>query len=255
MVLKGKNEGVSTPFDAPLWSLTSDETIEYRNCDVLCGVFESTRELEAILPEGLEFYSDPPQASYWLSYYSDSTVGSYYEYISMIIVQDEEGDFGYYVPYIYVTNEAALAAGRELVGAPKKLAHLKIEREFDFLQGTMERPAGKRLITITFHPQSRAAPEIVAMYLPEKINMYSVRHLPPIKGEGGVTQLIKWCSIIDIHKDPQDRETVWMGADTVTYDSPSNADPIHKLKVNEMIASLYMQFDMTLGVTKILKEY
>jgi len=50
MVLKGKNEGVSTPFDAPLWSLTSDETIEYRNCEVLCGVFESTRELEATLP-------------------------------------------------------------------------------------------------------------------------------------------------------------------------------------------------------------
>jgi acetoacetate decarboxylase len=255
MVLKGKNEGFSIPFDAPLYSLSADEVIEYRNCEVLCGVFETVKDVEAILPEGLEFFSDPPQAAYWLSWYGDSTVGPYYEYISMIMVQDEEGDFGYYIPYIYVTNDAALAAGRELAGAPKKLAHMNIARDFDFLQGTLERPAGKRLTTITFNLQSRASGDIVESYLPEKTFLYSIRHLPPIKGKGGVTQLIKWYASIDIHKDPRDRKAAWTGPVTVTYDSPSNQDPVHKLKVENIIAALYLQFDMALGVEKILRTY
>jgi len=255
MVLKGKNEGVSIPFDAPTWSLTAENTIDYRNCEALLGVFLSTPDLEAIMPEGLEFFSDPPQAAYWLSKYSDSTVGPYHEYISMIMVEDGEGDFGYYIPYIYVTNEVALTAGRELAGAPKKLAHMNIARDFDFLQGTIERPAGKRLSTITFQLQTRAESGIVNSYLPPKIYLYSIRHLPPIKGKGGVTQLIKWYAIIDMHKDPQGRDAVWMGPVTVTYDSPSNADPIHKLKIDQILAGLYIQFDMTLGVEKILKEY
>lgn len=255
MVLKGKAEGISIPFDAPLWSLTADGTIEYRNSEALLGVFESTPDVEALLPEGLELFSEPPQCAYWLSYYSDSTLGPYYEYIGMIMVIDEEGDFGYYFPYIYVTNDAALAAGRELAGAPKKLAKLDIRRDYEFIQGTMERPSGKRLITITQQLESMASKPILDSWLPKKTYLYSVRHLPPIKGVGGATELIKWYAVIDRHKDQRGREVAFMGPCTITYDSPSMADPIHNLKVGNVLASLYIQFDMALGAEKVLRKY
>lgn len=255
MVLKGEEEGDSIPFDAPLYSFTQDKTIEYWNCEALIGIFQTTPQIEKILPEGLELYSDPPQAGFWLSHYSNSTVGPYYEWLSLIMVEDDEGDFGYYIPYIYVTNDAALAAGREAAGAPKKLAKMNIDRELEFINGQIERPEGKRLATINLQPQTRAPMSMLENYLGEKTFLYSVRHLPPLDGEGGVTQLIKWYAKPKIHKDPEEQEKVWMGPVSFTYDSHSNADPIHKLEIEEILAALYAEFDMSLGFEKILKKY
>ncbi len=255
MVLKGEDEGDSIPFDAPLYSFTEDETIEFWNCEALLGIFQTTSKIEKILPEGLELSSDPPQAGYWVSHYSNSTVGPYYEWISLIMVEDEEGDFGYYIPYIYVTNDAALAAGREMAGAPKKLAEMNIDRDLEFINGYIERPEGKRLATINFQPQTRASMSMLENYLGEETVLYSVRHLPPLDGEGGTTQLVKWYADASIRKDPRNEDKVWMGPVTLTYDSHSNADPIDKLEVDEVLAALYMEFDMSLGFEKILREY
>jgi acetoacetate decarboxylase len=250
-----KEKQIGIPFDAPLYAATDEGTIEYRNCEALLGLFESTQELEKLVPPELEFTATPPQAAYWLAWYSFSTVGAYYEYISMVMVRDADGDFGYYIPYIYVTNEAALAGGRELFGAPKKLASMNMGKELEFIQGTVERPAGKRLATITFQPQSRMSGEILGIFLTEKIYLYSIRHLPPLKGEGGHTQLIKWYSSVKLHTDPGGLPTAWTGKTSLTYDSPSLSDPIHNLKLGTMMLSAYIQFDMILGGEKILKEY
>lgn len=255
MVLKGEEEGDSIPFDAPLYSFTNEQTIEYWDCEALLGIFQTTPNIEKIIPEDLELYSDPPQAGYWLAYYSNSTLGPYYEWISLVMVEDEEGDFGYYIPYIYVTNDAALAAGREVAGAPKKLAEMNIKRELEFIKGSIERPGGKRLATINFQTRTRAPMELLDDYLGEKIFLYSVRHMPPLDGEGGHTQLVKWYAKPSIHKDPSDTEKVWMGPTTLTYDSHSDADPIDKVQVDEILAALYSEFDMELGFVKILKEY
>ncbi|WP_271591200.1 acetoacetate decarboxylase family protein [Bradyrhizobium sp. CCBAU 65884] len=62
--------------------------------------------------------------------YPSSTVGPYLECYSGIQVRDPGGETGFYIPYIYVTtNDAALASGREVLGAPKKLAHITLIRE------------------------------------------------------------------------------------------------------------------------------
>jgi len=119
----------------------------------------------------------------------------------------------------------------------------------------MERPAGKRLLTITFQPQSRMFSEVLRAVMPEKTYLYSVRHLPPIEGEGGHTQLIKWYANVILHADPKGLNTAWLGLTSITYDSPSVSDPIHKIKPETMIAAVYIQFDMILGFEKILKEY
>lgn len=262
MVLKGGKEGYSIPFDSPLYGAglspgTPAERlkIEYRNCDCLVAMVETDKSVEALLPEGLELFSDPPYAGLWISRYSFSTLGEYNEFLAVIQVKDVRGEMGYYIPYIYVTNDAAMAAGRELAGAPKKLAHIEFLQEYDVIQATMERPRGKRLLTFTFKPDERVTPDLVSSILPRPTPLLSVRHLPPIKGGDGLTQLVKWYSLIDFHRDPQGRDTIWTGPASVTYDSPSAIDPIHRIPIRELVAAIYFQFDMTLGIIEVQKEY
>lgn len=66
----------------------------------------------------------------WFADYPHTTLGEFKEYVSFITVTvDEEG--GAYIPHIYVDNDAALAAEREVLGAPKKFAHIKYEKDVD----------------------------------------------------------------------------------------------------------------------------
>lgn len=165
------------PHDSPLYEIDEERGIEYRNCEAITGFFTIKNDITELLPEGLNPYSAPAQGGIWLSHYSFSTVGEYYEYLTVIQVEDEQGDMGYYIPYIYVTNDAALAAGRELAGAPKKFAKIGLVKEYDVIMGYLERPAGKRLVTFVMKPNTRAAGTLIDFILPKPTYLYSVRHL------------------------------------------------------------------------------
>ncbi len=261
MVLKG-DEGFSIPFDSSLYGTQASPNtpakeieIEYRNCDALITFFSISSDVEGILPEGVEAYADPPQGGLWLSRYNFSTVGVYNEFISIIQVEDANGDQGYYIPYIYVTNDAAMAAGREIAGAPKKLAEINLDKKLDVIEGSLERPAGKELVSMTFKPEERAKGGLVDNLLPDKTPLLSIRHMPPIEGEDGLTQLIKWYAEIDFHEDPQGERAIWMGPMSVDYVSSSKVDPVDKIGIGEIYASIYFQFDMKLGFTEVEKEY
>ena len=256
MVLKGGEKGLSIPFDAPLFDFSRERGIEYRNCEALVAAFMIEGDIEEILPQGIEPFSDPPQGAIWISRYGYSTLGQYNEHISLIMVKDVHGELGYYIPYIYVTNDAAMAAGRELAGAPKKIADITLENKADYIEGTLDRPSGKRLITFTFKPVERAMGNVVDAYLPYPTPLLSIRHLPWIKEPGdGLTQLISWYAEIDYHKDPKGERMIWMGPASITYDSPSVSDPVHKLQIGEMLTALYFQFDMKLNVVEVQKKY
>jgi acetoacetate decarboxylase len=92
--------------------------------------------------------------------YGLAGVGPYLEPYSAIHVRDPAGEMGFYIPYIYVTNDVAEAAGREVFGAPKKLVTIELKREYELIQGTLERPTGKRLLTLTAQPASPMDPAI-----------------------------------------------------------------------------------------------
>lgn len=243
------------PHDSPLYEVDEDRGIEYRNCDAIVGFFTIKGDVSDLLPEGLKAYSKPAQGGIWISHYSFSTVGVYHEYLTVIQVEDEQGDMGYYIPYIYVTNDSALAAGRELAGAPKKLANIGLVKELDVVMGYLERPTGKRLVTFVMKPNTRALGGMIDFVLPKPTYLYSVRHLPPIKGKGGVTQLVKWYADIDFHVDPKGERAIFMGPGNITYDSPSVIDPVHKVEIDTLMTALYFQFDMKLGFVDILREY
>lgn len=243
------------PFDSPLYEVDEERGIEYRNCEAVTAFFTIKNDITSILPKGLKSFSIPPQGGIWIAHYSFSTLGEYYEYLTVIQVEDLNGNMGYYIPYIYVTNDAALAAGRELAGAPKKLAKISLDKEYDVIQGILERPSNKRLVTFTMKPNVRASFDFIQAILPKPTYLYSVRHMPPIKNKGGITQLIKWYADISFHVDPDGERIIYAGPASVTYDSPSTIDPVHKIMIEDILMAIYFQFDMKLGIEDILLEY
>jgi acetoacetate decarboxylase len=262
MVLQGNSEGFSPPFDSSLFGASvglgtpgTDYEIEYSGCEAIGAFFTTSPDVRALLPEGVEPYSDPPSAGVLLAHYPHSTVGVYHEYLSVIQVADVDGNMAYYIPYIYVTNDAALAAGRELAGAPKKIADMALERDGSVYRATMDRPEDTRLVTMTTTPETRATGSMIDTILPEKTPLLSVRHLPPIEGGDGCTQLVKWYATIDFHTDEDDVPKRWLGPTDLRYEAESPIDPVHNLAVEDLMAGMYINFDMKLGVTEVQKEW
>jgi hypothetical protein len=99
-----------------------------------------------------------------------------------------------------------------------------LKRECDLIQGTLERPTGKRLLTLT--AQAAVADPHLAVY--------SIRHLPPIVGKGGVTQLVKWYVGTTYRRDERGEEVLFTGPTSLTYDSPSVIDPVHNLAIGQI---------------------
>lgn len=262
MVLQGNEEGFAPPFDASLFGASfppdtpgTDYEIEYEDCEAVTAVFATSPDVGDLLPEGIEPMSDPPTAGVILAHYPFSTVGAYHEFITVIQVTDARGDMAYYVPYIYVTNDAALAAGRELAGAPKKLAAIDLDHEGDQVRGTLERPEGRELVAVSAKPEERAGGGLFETLFPEKTPLLSIRHLPPIEGGDGLTQLVRWYAAIDFHEDGGGDRKAWLGPTEVAYGDHSVVDPIDRVPVVEMLTGGYMRFDMRLGVREVQREW
>jgi acetoacetate decarboxylase len=144
------------PFDAPLYQPDKEHGSAFLNCQTVHTVFTIASDVKRLLPKELVPAANPAIGLVTIAHYGFSNFGSYLEQYSAIQVRDPSGDTGYYIPYIYVTsNDAALAAGREGLGAPKKQGHIELIREGDLIQGTLERPTGKRLLTLTVQPNTR----------------------------------------------------------------------------------------------------
>lgn len=263
MVLQGDDEGFTPPFDSSVYGKSfsprtkaSEFTIEYDDCYAFSAFFtvDDQETARGVLPEGVEPFSTPMQGGVVFARYPFSTVGEYNEVIYLLQVEDLDGEMAYYIPYIYVTNEAAMAAGRELAGAPKKIADINLSLDGSIYEASIERPTGKKLASITVTPEKRATGSFVDALLPSPAPLLSVRHLPPISGGDGLTQLVKWYADFQMYDD-EDGRKMWIGPTTLTYGSESAHDPVHKLKHDEILMGGYMRFDMELGVTEVQKEW
>jgi acetoacetate decarboxylase len=265
MVLQGEEEGFAPPFDSSMYGASfspstpgTEYAIEYDDCDALAAFFtledESSEQARALLPEGVEPFSEPMQGGVLVARYPFSTVGEYNEFIALLQVEDTNGEMAYYIPYIYVTNDAAMAAGRELAGAPKKMADIEFEREGSVYEATMERPTGKRLLSLTATPEQRATGGMVDALLPSPTPLLSVRHLPPVEGGDGLTQLVEWYADFEFEEDKEGRK-MWNGPASVAYESHSAQDPVHKLQPDSVLMGAYSEFSMELGVTEVQKEW
>ena len=98
----------------------------------------------ALIPKELQLVKIPQlpgQASalaVFAKYRENDQIGPYMEVIISLPVL-YKGQLSLYVPYIYVDTDAAMTAGREFGGYPKKFAHIEMRHFGSLLLGTMSR--------------------------------------------------------------------------------------------------------------------
>jgi acetoacetate decarboxylase len=247
MVLKGGVKGYSIPLNAPLYP--TGVPIVYYGCRVMVALATVDRSsIDPLLPEGVDVTSDQPLAVFWVGEYPMSNVGSYREALIALQVSTRDLPLAYYIPYIYVTNDQALAAGRELLGAPKKLAEINMRWEGELLKGELVR--GSKLLEITVQPREKGTLEGLKAIMPEEIPLLSIRTLPPIRDHPGIAQLVQWRAKIIIPEKPR----ILIGPAALKL-ARTIADPLDEIKVTSVITGLYTEFDMELHTDKILKEW
>lgn len=262
MILQGDQEGVSPPYDAPLYGRgfspdtpASTFSSDYLDCSALASFFTLARPIRGLLPEGVEPTSDPAIGGFIVADYPFSTLGSYRELIAMVQVVGPEGETANYIPYIYVTNDIAMAAGREIAGAPKKIADIDLREDGTGVQGIVERPEGIRLLTMTGNPEVRVGEDSdVWDLMDEASSLLSVRGLPPIEGGDGMAQLVRWSSEMNFKQSDGEPE-VWEGPASVSFDTRVKRDPLYKLEVEEYLLGIYSRFNLQLKLDEVVRTW
>lgn len=242
-----------TPMDAPLYRVDTDRGVEYWGCRAVMAAFALSGDLSDLIPTGLHL-PESPLGIVFIADYGASTLGPYSEFVSLIQVVDDEGAMGMYIPYIYVTNDSAMAAGREVLGAPKKLADISISKDLDVVTGSLSRPSGTPLATVTVSAVDRLDPELMEMVLPEGTPFYSLRYLPAPLGGVEVNELVRWTNDVAVHEDSFGDPLAFGGPGALDYSSSSRVDPVHRLGVGSMIATVYIEFDLRLRTGQVLRS-
>ena len=206
-----------------------------------------------ILPDGLEL-SEPATASMIIAHYHFSTFGPYHEAI-MAIGCTFEGQPMNYLPYLFVTHEAPLIAGREICGYPKKLGHVELTQQSEEYMGIIERPKGNRIATGIMRTVDNVPTDDFT-----SLPIVNLKVIPDAEDKGdnagpALAQLVS--SEFDLRPIvATDGPTeLWSGPGSLVYNSPTFNDPWHKLGVEEVDSCLYGFFNLCLPFGKIIKEY
>lgn len=239
MGLSPEKWGYSNPIIAPLYP---EPPIYWPRCEVQLVLYETKEEnVREVIPQPLEPNGNEVIA--WVSNFPMSTQGAFHE--AALYVQVKYGDHeGVYEPFLYVTNEVPLTAGREIWGFQKKLANIRLILEREQVKGTVER-AGVKIMT-TISTLERPARTDKLPFGP----IFSLKNIPPAEeGEKPLRQLI----LTEGELSPRP-DQVFEGRGSINFER-SEIDPLYKLEPTRVIAGFYGIFDAQLPLGKIIHTY
>ena len=117
----------------------SRETLDFYDAEMLAVYWETKPEIiEKLLPPPLKPI-DKPTVYAFIADYPATNFGVKYKEAALFISAQYEGIEGGYCLAMPVTNDMALAAGREVFGFPKKIATIHFNREKRTVEGWVER--------------------------------------------------------------------------------------------------------------------
>jgi acetoacetate decarboxylase len=215
----------------------------FPDSEVLQVVYETDPEAIAdIVPEDLEV-PEPAEAMVTFFKFPFSTLGPYNEFALDVKVK-LDGQDKYFTAYNYVNSDTGLAAGREIWGVPKKFAHVNIEKNYDLVVGSLERPAGYRLITAIIRPEQPASLQ------PSTVTRMCLKIIPSAGDNGKpVVQLV------DRYRHRLAAKVAWSGPCSLHFNEPSELDPVHRIKPNRILRCVYGTFDYVLDFGRVVRDY
>ena len=264
----------------PLWAplMPKAQTYKYLNIDMAAVAFATDRDrIAALVPDHLDLVALPGMEDQacasliFAKYRGNEQIGPYMETIVTIAVLADGIPF-LYVPAIYVDSDAAMAAGREFGGYPKKLATITMRTHGDIFANTISR-GGMQQKTSDPNFSDIASSQITrgeklfsvplpADNMPELAPPFNMLlPLPPATGEPqpfilptiglrtfpGVGEHANQAEIIQIIGTPWvvTRAEVWAGVDPTIDFVASEEDPLHDhFPVNAILGSFLLRGDM-----------
>lgn len=250
--------GEVMPVAAPLYPAPP---YEFRAARQTWVVYEADgAAIAPLLPPGVRPDSDPAVCAAWACHYPVSTFGPYLE--AYVVVRVEVAGVRYwYQPVIVTDAEAPMAAGRELWGYGKKLAHLTWSGKeaggpgTEQLVMTVERPRGLRLMTMSMQPERLlSGDELISLPAAEMLPTLSHRVIPA--SEAGRPPLVDELVAVDVrprsHRGADGRLELWRGRGAVEFSSASAADPWHHFRPVRVLDAFTATTDFTLPLGRVV---
>jgi len=210
-----RNEDFTTPVHAPMYGPLP--TI-YRGVTFNYVYFTTDpQNIAPLLPAPFEPGEDGICVAFSIEVPFSSSYGPFNE-MGVVVQASFQGDSVFFLPSLYLDNDSAVAAGREIYGSPKKMAEVRLEQRGDLFVGTCIRN-GIEIIQITTRTLAPAQAEEFIPVFPIynlKIWLYrcagSVRFAPT--AAGGLWKLVPR-EIIGASRTAMDYE---QGYGQVVYD-------------------------------------
>lgn len=242
-------------FSGPVYytPLYPEPPMHYRHSEGFSVVYETDEEpVLDLLPPEVEPADSPPVVLLRISRHAFSTFGPHHGLSTFVRVR-LDGQIYNYVTYIWVDSEAAFAAGREVWGDAKKLANIDLRWDREEVIGTVERPVGKRLLTMTMAIQRRMRPE----ELPAGVPGATLKVIPsPRQGAPpAIAELNQIEFAITPEAGSDGQLEVYTGPASLSFDSPSQTTPIHRLAPRRILGGFYGSFLIDLGHGETLRRH
>ena len=233
--------GYSVPVDSPLYQ---PFPLEYEDVDILLYPYVTTVAAAAkLLPAQLDLAPVPGDTTGTLAAaqvvfarYGFSNVGAYNE-VAQVIAATYRGTMPAgtnpnvaFAVRLHVTNDMAMAAGREIGGFPKKLAHIDVQSGPVWL-ATLESPAGLRICTGEMQPFIKVVEqsELPANMQSMPLSYVSLRVIPdPTSSTPPYTPTV--CQLI-YTEWVLSEGTFWGGRGALTFTGASELHPYHTLPI------------------------
>jgi acetoacetate decarboxylase len=219
----------------------------FRNIEILTIAYRTTPDgIARFLPEQLSARGERAIVHIYRLHDPD-WFGSYGELAVHIPVRhDASGVEGSYSPMFVLESDAAIAAGRELFGQPKKAGTVTLAPDGDLLVGRVTRN-GIDLLTATmaYKQQPSSAAALNELSFGTNINL---KVIPATDGSGDAIRELtaRDFTEVDVHE-------VWEGNATVEV-RPHAQVPVHLLPVLEVERAFHWRADFTAVYGRVLER-
>lgn len=233
-----------TPHLAPL---VPTLPIRLRRTEILTIVYRTdVAAAEAVVPEPLRLTGDLVIVHvYWM--HDAEWFGVYGESAWQIPVELPDGALAVYSPFLILSSDGAVAAGREQYGQPKKIGEVSLRAHGDLLVGRVRRNGIEIATATTVFKQQPADGDSLERLVPGSATNVNLRVLPEGPDDFRRELIAREFADIVIRE-------AWTGSATLELQANAQA-PVYRLPVREVVLGLHRTVDLTLTPGRVIHRY
>ena len=221
----------------------------YRGTELAIFDFETSAAAAApLVPEGLSLAHEPARGRVVFADFAFSTLGVYREAMLQLACT-WDGRRVMYCPYLIVTGDVGLIAGREVWGAPKLLGSVSFEKAGPVVSCRVVR-AGVRVASGSLRPRDPVAPGTEA---PPLVFLKLIPS-PEAGAPPEVCELVEVDLVNTVQVGSDGRAELFAGPAELRF-RRSTADPWAALPILRTVRGTYGRVDTVLNFGRILHRY